>query len=76
MLLKKDAKLADLLRDAKLCKDEVFFKTEEGDSLNLKSLLSALLLQSIAQDRSLIAKGQIVCMNESDYEVLSEFLEK
>ncbi|WP_099466870.1 hypothetical protein [Konateibacter massiliensis] len=75
MRLKEDAKLVELLSYSKMCKEDVFFKTEEGDVLNLKSLLSAMLLQSLANDASLIARGKIVCMNESDYEILSDFLE-
>ena len=76
MKLKSNAKLVELLKIAKMCKEDVLFKTDEGDILNLKSLLSLLLLQSIADDKDLVAKGQIVCMNDSDYNVLSEFLEK
>ena len=75
MRLKSDAKLVDLMSYSKLCKEDVFFKTDEGDVLNLKSLLSTLLLQTLANDKSLMARGQIVCMNESDYEVLSDFIE-
>lgn len=75
MRLKSDAKLVDLLSYSKLCKEDVFFKTDEGDVLNLKSLLSAVFLQSLANDKTLIARGQIVCMNEEDYKVLGEFIE-
>jgi hypothetical protein len=76
MYLKSNAKLVDLLNYSKLCKEDVFFKTDEGDVLNLKSLLSALLLQTLSNDIDLIARGQIVCMNDKDYEILADFLEK
>jgi len=76
MHIKSDIKLVDLLSYSKSCKEDVFFKTDEGDVLNLKSLLSAVFLQSLANDRTLIAKGQIVCMNEDDYKVLAEFIEE
>ena len=75
MRLKSDVKLVDLISQSKLCKEDVFFKTEDGDVLNLKSLLSSLLLQTLANDRSLLVRGNIVCINENDYGVLSEFLE-
>ena len=76
MRLKSDAKLVDLLSVSKLCKEDVFFKTDEGDVLNLKSLLSSLLLQTLANDKSLLVRGQIVCLEDSDYEVLAEFIEQ
>jgi hypothetical protein len=75
MKLKKNAKLIELLSYSKMCKEDVFFKTEEGDVLNLKSLLSSVLLQSLAHDEALIATGQIVCINDEDYKVLADFLE-
>jgi hypothetical protein len=74
--IKHDTKLVDLLSYARSCKEDVFFKTDEGDMLNLKSLLSAVFLQSLANDRTLIARGQIVCVNDEDYKVLTEFIEK
>jgi hypothetical protein len=75
MHLKSDVKLVDLISQSKLCKEDVFFKTEEGDVLNLKSLLSSLLLQTLATDRSLLVRGKIACMNDDDYKILSEYLE-
>ena len=75
MRLKSDVKLVDLISQSKLCKEDVFFKTEDGDVLNLKSLLSSLLLQTLVNDRSLLVRGNIVCINDNDYGVLSEFLE-
>ncbi len=74
MRIRSNVKLVDLIKSAKLCEEDVFFKTEDGNVLNMKSMLSTLLLQSIADD-SLIAKGQIVCMNENDYKVLSDLIE-
>lgn len=52
MYLKDGVKLSDLISKAKLCKDDVYYKTDEGDVLNLKSLLTQLLLQSIANSDS------------------------
>lgn len=45
MRIKSDTKLVDLISVAKLYKKDIF-KTNEGDVLNLKSLVSVLLLQS------------------------------
>ena len=74
MHLKDSVKLSDLISKAKLCKDDVYYKTDEGDVLNLKSLLTQLLLQSIANsDSSLYAGGQIVCSNEEESVHFSEY---
>lgn len=75
MRLRNNIKLVDLLSYSKLCEGDVLFKTDEGDVLNLKSLLSTILLQTLANDSSLMARGKIVCMNDSDYKILSDFLE-
>lgn len=75
MKLNNEARLTDLLRSALLCKDDVIFKTEEGDVLNLKSYFSSLIFQTIAQDKTILANGQIICMSEEDYGRLAEFLE-
>ncbi|MBY0217809.1 hypothetical protein [Paenibacillus illinoisensis] len=75
MRLKADVKLTDLIHRAKLCKEDVYYQTEEGDVLNLKSFLTQYLLQSIAySDASLLAGGQIVCMNEEENTHFSEFV--
>ena len=76
MNLKKDISLIDLLRKSKLCKEDVLLKTDEGDVLNLKSFLSGLLLQSVAYDKSLMVRGYLECMNDDDYDVMAEFIER
>lgn len=76
MKLKENVRLVDLISKSKLCKEDVLFKTDDGDILNMKSFLSALLLQTLANDRYLLATGKIVCMNDDDYKILGEFLEE
>ncbi|MFK0522052.1 hypothetical protein ACINKY_07535 [Paenibacillus illinoisensis] len=74
MHLKDGVKLSDLINKAKLCKDDVYYKTDEGDVLNLKSLLTQLLLQTIANsDSSLYAGGQILCNKEDECIHFSEY---
>lgn len=75
MRLKSDIKLTDLIHKAKLCREDVYYKTDEGDVLNLKSFLTQSFLQSIADsDASLLAGGQIVCINEEECTHFYEFV--
>jgi hypothetical protein len=77
MYLKDNVKLAELINMAKLCKDDVYYKSGEGDVLNLKSLLTQLLLQSIVNDdSSLLAGGQIMCINEDEIIHFSKYIKK
>ena len=48
MKLKKDANLPDFLRTVAQCKDDVYFKTTQGDVLNLKSELSKYIFLAAA----------------------------
>lgn len=74
MYLKDNVKLFELINKAKLCKGDVYYKTDEGDVLNLKSLLTQLLLQSIvSSDSSLLVGGQIVCIEEEDCANFAEY---
>lgn len=76
MKLKSDVKLSDFIQAARLCQGEVYYKTEEGDILNLKSQLSQyIFLAALASGKSpLLPTGDIVCELEADYQFLAEFL--
>ncbi|GGH35293.1 hypothetical protein [Paenibacillus segetis] len=75
MELKDHVKLVDLIQKAKLCSGDVYYKSGEGDVLNLKSLLTQLLLQSIVDtDSSILAGGQIVCFNDDEAIHFSEYV--
>ena len=77
MYLKDHVKLAELIQKAKLCSGDVYYKSVQGDVLNLKSLLTQLLLQSIVNsDASLLAGGQIVCLNEDECFHFSEYIKQ
>lgn len=76
MKLKKEARLVDFLQAAQRCLGEVYYKTTEGDVLNLKSQLSQyIFLAALASDKdTLLPNGEIHCADESDYQLLGKFL--
>ncbi|MDF2589433.1 MAG: hypothetical protein K0S41_3274 [Anaerocolumna sp.] len=76
MLLKKGVVLTDFLNDVKNCYGEVLFETEQGDSLNLKSVLSQYLFSVITADNDLLIQGHIICTEEYDYLKLENYLDK
>lgn len=63
-----------LLNTVKTCKGNVFFRTKEGDSLNLNSLLSQFIFTSIVCDEHFLASGEIYCENAEDYHTLENYL--
>ncbi len=75
MKLRKNAVLADFLRQAQSCQGEVWFVTEEGDQLNLKSVLSEYLFLSVAISADLIAHGKILLEKSDDKAVIQSYLE-
>ena len=44
MHLKADTDMSNFLSAVRQCSSEVFFETQEGDCLNLKSILSQYIL--------------------------------
>lgn len=75
MRLKNNADLTVFLEAVRLCKGEVLFQTEDGDSLNLKSFLSYYLFSMIASNQNYVLAGHVVCLVEEDYENLERFLQ-
>ena len=75
MKLKQSIDVNAFLEAAKKCGGTVFFQTTEGDILNLKSLLSQYVLMSIMRNDNLLKTGQIICVQEEDYQLLTDFLE-
>lgn len=75
MKLKADIDYTAFLQRVKLCRKDVFFTTEEGDILNLKSLLSTYVFLSAAVDSEVIKHGRIQFREPTDKAVLAEYLE-
>lgn len=76
MKLKKNIAAADFLNQVDYCQGDIYYKTSEGDQLNLKSQLSKyLFLVAVnAPDSANLSEGEIV-VNQSDYELLKEYLD-
>ncbi len=63
------------LREIASCNADVWFISQEGDRLNLRSELSKYLFASISNQEKLLKNGQIECEDSEDYRVLGQFLE-
>lgn len=76
MKLKKEAKLVDFLQAAQHCLGEIYYKTTEGDVLNLKSQLSQyIFLAALSSGKdTLLPEGEIVCDLPEDIDALGRFL--
>jgi hypothetical protein len=74
MHLRKNIKIHDFLEAIKTCDGDVFFKTPEGDCLNLKSTLCQYIFTSISDLDTLVCTGSIVCDLQDDYIKLKDFL--
>lgn len=74
MKLKEKIDIIQFLRNIEKCSSDVWFLSDEGDRLNLKSKLSQYIFSSITNQRKMIENGKIECDNEEDYQVLGAFL--
>lgn len=74
MKIRGEIDYMDFLTRVKECRGEVIFKSDEGDVLNLKSVLSQYVFAAVMSNGDLINRGEIVCEDEADYTVLSDFL--
>ena len=75
MHLKENINMSDFVEVAKGCSGEVFFHSDEGDIINLKSLLSQYVLASIACKPGLLKNARVVCTQDEDYAKLADFLQ-
>ena len=62
--LNENADLFSFLSAVKQCRQDVLFKTAEGDVLNLKSTLSQYLFAAISDKASLLENSTIFCTKE------------
>ena len=75
MKIRKNINVAGFLDSVRKCEGNVYFKTIEGDQLNLKSLLSQYILVSIIGNEELMENGVVECSKELDAALLEQFLE-
>lgn len=75
MVIKKNADLTAFFARVRQCKGAVWFKTSEGDSLNLKSQLCQYVFLAAFRDQTLCLNGRISCDLEQDEPLFSDFIE-
>ena len=71
--LKPQADLAAFLDAVGQCRSDVHFNTAEGDSLNLRSVLSQYVFAALAGKPELWRSGEIVCDDAADLLRLHDF---
>lgn len=74
MRLKENICINDLIEKVGECQSSVYYETHEGDVLNLSSTLSQFIFTTVAITPEYWIKGSVRCLNNSDYEILKDFL--
>lgn len=74
MNLKKDIDINEFLNAVKLCKRNVYFETNEGDSLALRSALCQFIFSTLTNKPEILYNGHIRLENSEDMIYLEEFL--
>ena len=74
MKLRKDVDCGRFLQAVQSCAGDVWFRTSEGDSLNLKSTLSRMVFAVAAGAEPDGGRGEIVCDAGADAELLKDYL--
>ena len=73
---KQNIDLSEFLNFVRRCNADVYFKTQDGDNLNLKSALSHYVLMIIANNTDFLSNGIIHCEDTNDYELLKDYIER
>ena len=60
--------------DVQSCRGTVYFMTDAGDQLNMKTTLSQLIFTAKIDDKEEPFIGKIHCSEERDYELLKRYL--
>ena len=76
MKLRKGIDAVDLLQAVRRCSGEVLFKTDEGDTLNLKSALSSYVFCAALSSPDIVENGRIECSDPEDAGALLGFCEE
>lgn len=74
MKLFKNIDTISFLEDVKKCSGEVFFESEEGDRLNLKSTLSQYIFFVADFNYKVLEKGKL-SFDDTDFEILKKYFE-
>lgn len=71
--IREDADIMKLLGNVKKCGENVIFETEEGDRLNLKSVLSQYVVAVLSEKKEILAQCSLKCTKE-DFGILEQYL--
>lgn len=74
MKLKQLDNYIDFMETVRRCRADVYFCSEEGDRLSLKSMLSQLLFATVCGDKDFLSRGYVECTAEEDYALLAPYL--
>lgn len=74
MALKEKIDYVAFLKKVKECRGEVILKTNQGDVLNLASVLSGYVMIFLSSKEDALKDAWIECSVPADAEVLKEFL--
>ncbi len=74
MKLKQSADVVQFLKAVQQCEGDVLFKTYDGDTLNLKSVLCQYVLVVVQKEKEVLDNSYVIC-EEADQEFLADFLE-
>lgn len=72
--LKPDIDLEQLFDCVYTCSSDVYFQTQDGDNLNLKSQLSHYVLMIVSNNYDFLSKGYIQCYDPADYTRLKDYI--
>lgn len=75
-ILKEHVNIVTFINTVKKCEKDVYLKTNEGDSLNLKSSLCQYIFAfaSNTDSSAFFRNAAIQCESEDDYLLLSDFI--
>ena len=73
--MKSNTYLPAFYSQVEACTKDVYFVTNEGNRINLKSMMSQIFFLTTFAHTKEASKGFIYCQNQSDYELLANYLD-
>ena len=73
--IRDNTNLPDFYSQIEACTKDVYFVTNEGNRINLKSMMSQIFFSTTFAHTQEAAQGYIYCQNQSDYELLANYLD-
>lgn len=73
MRLKQEINLQDFLHAVNECGGEVILRFSQDNELNIKSMLSKVVLATLYETRELFDDAEVLCENKADEKILEKF---